>query len=143
METGLKVRRARRADFDRVRALLGLELAAARAERKRFRRLVSTLREDLYLVEREEDAALLGLAVIAYARGLGPPTAVVRRLLGRSEDAATLLLECARTRAAKRGCTRLELQLEQDALPSAPFTDRLRRAGWGPGPLTLVRSAVD
>jgi hypothetical protein len=138
MEPGLKVRRARRQDFEQVRALLGAQAPAARAERKRFRRLVSTLREDLYLAERERDAAVVGLAVVAYARGLGPPTAVVRRLLAPSSAATRLLLDSAYARAAARGCASIELQLEPD--PELPdLMDRLRGAGWTEGPRTLVR----
>jgi hypothetical protein len=110
MQAELTVRRARRDDFPRVRALLGVDPAASRAERKRFRRLVSTLREDLYLAERE-GGDLEGLAVIAYLRGLGPTTAIVRDLRG-SAEATELLLACARERAAARGCTRLEVHDE-------------------------------
>lgn len=108
MQAELTVRRARRDDFARVRTLLGETAPGARADRKRFRRLVSTLREDLYLVERAGDERLAGLAVIAYVRGLGPTTAIVRSLQG-SDEAQTLLLECARTHAAARGCSRLEV----------------------------------
>jgi hypothetical protein len=43
MQAELTVRRARRDDFARVRALLGVPPRASRADRKRFRRLVSTL----------------------------------------------------------------------------------------------------
>lgn len=111
MEAELTVRRARRDDFARVRALLGVSSAASRAERKRFRRLVSTLREDLYLAEREGGDCLEGLAVIAYLRGLGPSTAIVRDLHG-SAEATELLLVCARERAAARGCSRLEVHHE-------------------------------
>lgn len=111
MQAELKVRRARRDDFARVRALLGETSPGDRADRKRFRRLVSTLREDLYLVERIDDEHVVGLAVIAYVRGLGPSTAVVRGLQG-SDEAAALLLACARERAAAHGCTRLEVHLD-------------------------------
>jgi len=104
----LTVRRARRDDFARVQALLGASASASRADRKRFRRLVSTLREDLYVVEHDRAAPLAGLAVIAYVRGLGPGTAIVRELRG-SDAAATLLLDCARRRAAARGCRWLEV----------------------------------
>jgi hypothetical protein len=135
MEAGLKVRRARRRDFDQVRALLGVHAPAARGERKRFRRLVSTLREDLYLAERERDATVVGLAVVAYARGLGPPTAVVRRLLSPSSAATQLLLDSACARAVARGCTQIELQLESDP----EVADRLLETGWSEGPRTLVR----
>jgi hypothetical protein len=134
MEAGLKVRRARRRDFEQVRTLLGVHAPAARAERKRFRRLVSTLREDLYLAEREQDATVVGLAVVAYARGLGPPTAVVRRLLAPSSLATQLLLDSAYARAVARGCARIEVQLED-----AGLADRLQRAGWAEGPRTIVR----
>jgi len=99
MQAELTVRRARRDDFARVRALLGVPSAASRAERKRFRRLVSTLREDLYLAERENGDGLEGLAVIAYLRGLGPPTAIVRDLHGSPEAMALLQV---RPQAASR-----------------------------------------
>src|SRR4029079_15456265 len=99
MDGRLRVRRARRSDLDRVRALLGeAGTPIVRADRKRWRRLVSTLREDLYLAEREDHDARVGLAVIIYARGLGPPAAIVRRLHGAS-DATDALLACARSRA--------------------------------------------
>lgn len=114
MQGGLEVRRARREDFVRVRALLGAPAAADRAARKRFRRLVSTLREDLYVAEREGDAHLAGIAVIAYVRGLGPSTAIVRELRG-SPEATTLLLACAERHAAARGCTRIEVHVDLDA----------------------------
>jgi hypothetical protein len=90
----------------------------ADADRKRFRRLVSTLREDLYLAERDGEDGLEGLALIAYVRGLGPSTAIVRELRG-SPEAAALLLACAETRAAARGCTRLELQEPTDTTRGA------------------------
>jgi hypothetical protein len=108
MQAELTVRRARREDFVRVRALLGETAPGARADRKRFRRLVSTLREDLYLAERVGDARLAGLAVIAYVRGLGPTTAIVRDLQG-SDEARRLLLACAEAHAAAHGCARLEV----------------------------------
>jgi hypothetical protein len=114
MQAELKVRRARREDFARVRALLGEAEAGDRAERKRFRRLVSTLREDLYVAERGGDERLAGLAVIAYVRGLGPSTAIVRSLRG-SDEAKALLLRNARTRAAARGCTRVEVHLDAES----------------------------
>jgi len=139
VEPRLWVRRARKGDFERVRALLGDDAPAERADRKRFRRLVSTLREDLYLVEAERESALAGLAVIAYTRGLGPPTAVLR-LIAASPPAAALLLESARARAAARGCVRLEVQLERaraDALAS-----ELLARGWSEGPVSLVRAVT-
>ena len=119
MQAELKVRRARRDDFARVRALLGEREPGDRADRKRFRRLVSTLREDLYLVERIGDEQLAGLAVIVYVRGLGPATAIVRGLHG-SAEAATHLLDCARERAAARGCTRLEVHVDPATGDTAP-----------------------
>ena len=136
MDGRLRVRRARRDDLLHVRALLGKSDAPTPAERKRWRRLVSTLREDLYLAEREEDAVLVGLAVIVYVRGLGPPAAVVRRLIGASESAVGALLQCAHARAAARGCTRLEVQLESDG----DDVTGLLADGWSEGPRTLVRA---
>ncbi len=111
------VRRARREDFARVQALVGRDAPAARADRKRFRRLVSTLREDLYLALRVDDGTVEGLVVIAYVRGLGPSTAIVRALRGTNE-AQALLLACAHGRAAARGCTRLELHLDDGDPPA-------------------------
>ena len=165
MQPRLKIRRARRDDFERVRAMLGVHAPALRADRKRFRRLVSTLREDCYLAERADDAALVGVAVIVYARGLGPPTAVVRRLAGTS-NATTALLDCACVRAAARGCRLLEVHLEPgtisadagspDALSAATIAAStlsiadaaatpalaagLLAAGWREGPRTLVQA---
>jgi hypothetical protein len=128
MQAELTVRRARRDDFARVRTLLGASPEASRADRKRFRRLVSTLREDLYLAERDGTGGLEGLAVIAYVRGLGPSTAIVRELRG-SAEATALLLACAWDRAAARGCTRLELHQETDTTIGAldpPWHDDAR-----------------
>ena len=138
MQAELKVRRARRDDFARVRALLGEREPGDRADRKRFRRLVSTLREDLYLVERTGDEPLAGLAVFVYVRGLGPPTAIVRGLRG-SDEAATLLLDCARERAAARGCTRLEVHLDSVSGNAAPT---FRDDTWHPGPRIHHRTVI-
>ena len=138
MQAELKVRRARRDDFARVRALLGEREPGDRADRKRFRRLVSTLREDLYLVERAGDEPLAGLAVFVYVRGLGPPTAFVRGLRG-SDGAATLLLDCARERAAARGCTFFVVLLEPITKhPAPPFRDDT----WHPGPRIHHRTVI-
>jgi hypothetical protein len=135
MQPELTVRRARRDDFARVQTLLGASASASRADRKRFRRLVSTLREDLYLAEHDRDAPLAGLAVIAYVHGLGPGTAIVRDLRG-SADATALLLACARKRARARGCTWLEVHRDLDA---PPFGEAL---GWDEGP-RIQRRPVD
>jgi len=136
MDVRVRVRRARRDDLDRVRSLLGEPAPASLAERKRWRHLVSTLREDLYLAEREHDDALLGLVVIVYVRGLGPPVAVVRTLHGPSEAVEQSLLECARRRALSHGCSRLELQLADESALATTLLD----GGWHPGPRTLVRA---
>ena len=109
------MRRARRGDLARVRMLLGVAAEATRAERKRFRRLVSTLREDLYVAERDGEGPLAGLVVVAYVRGLGPRTALVRELRG-DPDAVAALLACAEEHALARGCARLEVQTELDDL---------------------------
>ncbi|MCC6848002.1 MAG: hypothetical protein IT294_05825 [Deltaproteobacteria bacterium] len=128
MLAGFVVRRARRNDLARVRALLGAPADAARADRKRFRRLVGTLREDLYVAEREGEAGLAGLVVIAYVRGLGPSTALVRELRG---DAAAVaeLLACAEARAAARGCARIEVHADAAVPVDPPWEDaaRIRR----------------
>lgn len=113
MQGGLTVRRAHRDDFARVRELLGAPASDARRERKRFRRLVSTLREDLYVAEREGDPRLVGLVLVAYVRGLGPATAIVRELRGEP-DVTSLLLACATRHAAARGCARVEVQVDRE-----------------------------
>jgi ribosomal protein S18 acetylase RimI-like enzyme len=138
MQAELKVRRARRDDFARVRALLGEREPGDRADRKRFRRLVSTLREDLYLVERAGDEQLAGLAVIVYVRGLGPTTAIVRGLRG-SDEAATLLLDCARERAAARGCTRLEVHVDH---AEGHATPTISGEAWHDGPRIYYRTVT-
>ena len=138
MQPHLTVRRARRDDFERVRRLLGADASAGRAERKQFRRLVSTLREDLYLVERADDLSVVALAVIVYVRGLGDRTAVVRQLRGAG-DAAALLLDCARARALARGCARLEVQLDAALTAAAPeLPAHLADAGWRDEARTMV-----
>lgn len=134
MQAALRVRRARRDDFARVQALLGAPAAASRADRKRFRRLVGTMREDLYLAESEDDAALAGLAVIVYVRGLGPATAIVRTLHG-TPAARELLLDSARRRAVARGCTQLEIQYD-----AATASDGERAPGWSEGPRVFRRA---
>jgi hypothetical protein len=136
MQAALRVRRARRADFARVQALLGASGEPSRADRKRFRRLVGTMREDLYLAERDDDQALAGLAVIAYVRGLGPATAIVRTLRGTSA-ARELLLESARRHAVARGCTQLEVQ---DDPSSGADEATAFAAPWCEGPRILRRA---
>jgi hypothetical protein len=113
MQGGLTLRRAHRDDFARVRALLGAPASDARRERKRFRRLVSTLREDLYVAEREGDPRLAGLVLVAYVRGLGPATAIVRELRGDPEVTSALLASVER-HAAARGCARIEVQVDAE-----------------------------
>jgi hypothetical protein len=126
MRGGLTVRRARRDDFARVRALLGMPADAARSERKRFRRLVSTVREDLYVAEREGADALAGLVLVAYVRGLHAPTAIVRELRGE-DDATALLLARADRLATARGCASLELHVEAEVDAAWEAGARMRR----------------
>ena len=141
MQAALKVRRARRDDFARVQALLGAT-SAARADRKRFRRLVSTMREDLYVVEQDGGDALAGLAVIVYTRGLGPPTAIVRVLRG-TPDAVRLLVDCALDRAAARGCTQLEVDLTSTAEPATKLLATELAAGqWSEGARVFRRAVA-
>ncbi len=141
MDVRFRVRRARRDDLDRVRSLLGVQAKPEPRERKRWRRLVSTLREDLYLAEREDDDTLVGLAVIIYVRGLGPPAAIVRQLHGASDAATRMLLACASGRALARGCVRLEVQLAPEtSAGNTVLADALVAGGWNAGPRTLVRS---
>ncbi len=123
-----------------MRTLLGTPSNPARADRKRWRRTVSTLREDLYLAERAGDDALVGLVMIVYARGLDAPAAIVRHLHGASDAAARALLACARRRAVAHGCARLEVQLAHDEPLDTALATSLLGAGWEQGPRTLVCS---
>ncbi len=125
MQGGLTVRRAHRDDFARVRELVGAPPSDARRERKRFRRLVSTLREDLYVAEREGDPRLAGLVLVAYVRGLGPTTAIVRALHGEPE-VTTLLLASVARHAAARGCTRVEVHVDAELDAAWESGPRLR-----------------
>ena len=69
---------------------------------------------------------------------LGPPTAIVRSLCG-SDEAVALLLDCARRRAAARGCTRLEVHRHDTADTGAPFTVD---EGWQVGPGIYHRPVI-
>jgi hypothetical protein len=135
MESGIRVRRARRDDFDRIHTLIAGDAPPTRAARKRFRRLVGSLREDCYVAERADDRRLVGVMVVVYARALGPSTATVRRLLG-VEDAMAPLLARARTLAAARRCTVLELLVPAEGVACEPA---LLAAGWLPGLRVLVQ----
>lgn len=126
MQGGFTVRRAHRDDFARVRELLDAPASDARRERKRFRRLVSTLREDLYVAEREGDPRLAGLVLVAYVRGLGPATAIVRELRGDAE-VASLLLASVHRHAAARGCSRVEIHVDAETDATWEAGPRIRR----------------
>jgi hypothetical protein len=78
---------------------------------------------------------LVGVMVVAYASGIGPATATVRRLLGPPAVTEVLLARACALAAARR-CTVLELAMPPGDADREP---ELRAAGWTPGPRVLVR----
>lgn len=131
------MRRARRGDIDGVRTLIGSAGAATRADRKRFRQLVSTRREDCYVAEPAAGGALVGLVLVSYTRGLDGPTATIRRVATTSPAAVGPLLERARELADARHCRRLEIVVH--ASDASALGAALGEGGWDAGPQTFVR----
>lgn len=129
----IRHRRARRTDFDAVRAILmdnGLaETAAQRAELRRFRRLVADLGADLYVAE--IDARVQGIVHVTYSRLLvGGPLARLELLAVapeiRGHGVGRSLAALAASRARRRGCTALRCA----AAPETPAARFLARTGW-------------
>ncbi len=110
----LHVRRGRRTDFTAVMALLagtGIRVPPPdRATLRRFRSLVADLGTDFYVVE--VDGTLAGLVHVTYGRQLTVlPRARIEQLLVaepfRRRGIGTALVEFARNRARRRGCSGL------------------------------------
>lgn len=136
--TPLRHRRARRADFDAIRALLessGLStLGQERADLRRFRRLVADLGADLYVAER--DARVLGVVHVTYTRHLTRSPQARLQLLAVAPDARAsgvgrALIALAAARARRRGCAALRCATAVAAAEARAFLDRTgwRRAG--------------
>src|SRR5262245_41575946 len=105
--SGVRVRRGRRSDFDRVRALL----PADPARRERFdRRTLATLTGDVYVAE-DAGGDIVGVVAVMYLRSLaaGRFEAVLDAALVRDGAAGLLddLVAFAEARARRRGCRRL------------------------------------
>ncbi len=140
----LLVRRARRSDFECIRELLGAGgHAHERRARKRFRKLVSSLAQDLYVAQDGE--AVCGAVLIAYVKEAdGRPAALVRwlRTSGqRLEETFDLLVTCAECRARLRGSAQIEIsaaavQYKREVL------DALARRGYVANGMLLSRSLV-
>jgi GNAT superfamily N-acetyltransferase len=130
----IRHRRARRSDFDAVRALLaagGLpDLPAERAGRHRFRTLIADLGADLYVAER--DTQVVGVVHVVYTRRLtGAPEAWLALLAvapeARRRGVGRSLVAFAAARARRRGCSALRCGTAADADAQRAF---LIRAGW-------------
>jgi len=132
--TPIRHRRARRSDFDAIRALLESSGLAAptpeRAALRRFRRLVADLGADFYVAER--DGRLLGVVHVTYTRHLTRSPRARLELLAVTPEARAGgvgrgLLALAAARARRRGCTALRC-----ATPATPAEARafLLRSGW-------------
>lgn len=104
---GVRVRRGRRSDFERLRALL----PADPVRRERFdRRTLATLGGDVYVAE-DAGGEIVGVVAVVYLRSLaaGRFDAVLDTALVRGSAAGLLdeLVAFAETRARRRGCRRL------------------------------------
>jgi GNAT superfamily N-acetyltransferase len=132
----IRHRRARRTDFEAIRALLTASGLAApepdRAGLRRFRRIVADLGADLYLAV--ADARVVGVVHVSYARHLDRGPQARLELLAVAPDVrrrgiGTGLAALVARRARRRGCAVLHCGTagETDA-----GRDLLRRAGWRP-----------
>lgn len=129
----IRHRRARRSDFDAIRAIMvsaGLPgPPPERAALRQFRRVVADLGADLYVAD--VDACVLGVVHITYTRRLsGAPRAHLELLAvaadARGRGVGRGLATFAAARARRRGCVTLQC--------GAPPTDGGRtffaRTGW-------------
>jgi len=132
----IRHRRARRSDFEAIRALLaagGLpELSPERTGRHRFRAVLADLGADLYVAER--DARVVGVVHVVYSRRLtGAPEARLAVLTvapeARRHGVGRGLAAFAAARARRRGCAALRCAAAPDADAQRAF---LIRSGWRP-----------
>jgi L-amino acid N-acyltransferase YncA len=129
LDGGLRLRRGRRGDLDRLRSLLPAS-GAPRGERF-DRRTLADLGHDVYVVE-APGGALVGVVVVAYVRSLraGRFSAVLdtaRAAPGAGRPLLDTLLDVAEERARRRGCRQVRAWLGHDdeALRAA-----LESRGW-------------
>jgi L-amino acid N-acyltransferase YncA len=126
----VRVRRGRRSDVARARALL----PAADPRRERFdRRTFASLASDVYVAE-DAGGAIVGIVSVAYLRSVGEGrlAAVLDAARAAADSAALLdrLIAVAETRARRRGCRRLAAWIDPSdvALRAA-----LESRGYAPG----------
>lgn len=113
LDEAVRLRRGRRSDLPRVRALLP---APPGGRRERFdRRTFASLAGDVYIAE-DARGAIVGVVSVAYLRSVtaGRPAAVLdaARALGDSGPVLDTLIAFAETRARRRGCTRLAVWID-------------------------------
>lgn len=116
LDDGLRLRRGRRGDLDRLRGLLS---ASSGSRVERFdRRTLADLGHDVYVAE-APGGALVGVVVVAYVRSLraGRFAAVLdtaRAAPGGGQPLLDALLDVAEERARRRGCRRVRAWLGRD-----------------------------
>jgi L-amino acid N-acyltransferase YncA len=129
LEGGLRVRRGRRHDLERLRELIGGR-AEPRAERF-ARRTLADLSQDVYVAE-APGGEIVGVVSVAYVRSLagGRFAAVLdtARIAGGPRGALLdALLDVAEERARRRGCRQVRAWLgPADAMLRAALASR----GW-------------
>jgi L-amino acid N-acyltransferase YncA len=127
----VRVRRGRRSDVVRARALLP---ATEGARRERFdRRTFASLGGDVYVAE-DADGAIVGIVSVAYLRSLGQGrlAAVLDAARARADSGPLLdrLIAVAETRARRRGCRRLAAWIDPaDVALRAALESRGYRSG--------------
>ncbi len=129
-EDAVRVRRGRRSDVVRARALL----PAGEPRRERFdRRTFASLASDVYVAE-DADGTIVGIVSIAYLRSVreGRFAAVLDAARAAADSAALLdrLIAVAETRARRRGCRRLAAWIDPG---DAALRAALESRGYAPG----------
>lgn len=133
-----RVRRARREDIPTLIELAGGPPAG---RVRALRRLLKTLTADVYVIDRE--GVLGGVVAVHYRRSLahGGLLATIDAMvpLRPGDDAGredlSLLVDCAITRAKRRGCVGIDSSIAADDVRLA-----LREQGFESGPEQLGRS---
>ena len=131
----VRVRRGRRSDFARVRALLPL----AESRRERFdRRTLASLAGDVYVAE-DARGAIVGIVSVAYLRSVaeGRFAAVLDAARAASDSPPLLdrLIAFAEARARRRGCRRLAAWVDPG---DAALRVALESRGYRSGPLLVA-----
>jgi hypothetical protein len=125
-----RVRRGRRSDVARARALL----PGGNGARERFdRRTFASLAGDVYVAE-DGEGAIVGIVSVAYLRSLreGRLAAVLDAARAREDSAALLdrLIAFAEIRARRRGCRSLAAWIDpRDVALQAALQSRGYRTG--------------